>query len=603
MVTERMIINALILAASFILVPFIISESLTVDYLPMLILVGAIFLVIAFFLIKENLAISPCLGGSVLGTMNFLPLPLNATHIACIFLILYYITGYVIIRQKPIKLGKSMILWPLATISLIVFYHNHSLSLASMGGSSEGAKPAILMYLVILGYFCAINLPSPSVRVMSRIPFYAIVATALSSVPYLLTTVVPGLAPYLYAITDNVNVESYVDSVTGSGSALSKLSAFGPLGSCLQLYVIAHYPMGTWLRPDRWWVAILSLFCLILVASSGYRSDMFAYLFTFVVGACCYYSWRAIFLPVAIVAGALILLTASSNGLIYLPVRQLPFITQRTLSFLPGDWDPDAVESGKSSNEFRENIQDVYVKEYLHNSPLIGNGFTIDVGQFSRWSDVRASGADAEYAQAKLFIEGKMFHTGWMSVYDCVGIIGSIGFVGLAFNLLRLNARFLFGPNADKRSSLFPLYVWIFCNLVTALPPIGRSLDRFPMRRSVCWLSPWFCLTWRILRREPRARRCRLKRREAWKCLGSAAPITVVARVASPKQLVFSRGNSNSTVSEPREYRAVNGIALTCAEGAATIDSARAHFRANMGRKVKKSQLWIRSRNRTVACR
>ena len=56
---------------------------------------------------------------------------------------------------------------------------------------------------------------------------------------------------------------------------------------------------------------------------------------------------------------------ASSSKVIHLPTDKLPLIAQRTLSFLPGDWSEDALESAKASNEFRQDIQDVYMKEYL----------------------------------------------------------------------------------------------------------------------------------------------------------------------------------------------------------------------------------------------
>jgi hypothetical protein len=467
MVTERMIINALILGASFILVPFIISQTLTVgDYLPILVLIVLVGLVISFFLIKERLAICPYLAGSISGALNFLPLQLNGVHVACFFLILYYVTGYVIIRQKTAKLGKPAIIWPLAVVVGIVLYHNHNINVGILGGNSEGGKPAILMYLVVLGYFCSINLPTPSVLVLSRIPRYSLILVALTSIPYLLTTVVPGLAPYLYRVTDNVNVESYVDSVNGVGSAhgFAKLAALGPLGSCLQLYLLCHYPIGTWFQPRRLWVLILSLFCLISVSASGYRSDVFGYFATLVAGAWCYYSWRAMLVPTIVMLAGLSLFTLSSNNIIDLPLRKLPFIFQRTLSFIPGDWDPDAIESGKSSNEFRENIAKVYMDEYMDRSPLFGNGFTINVDEFNHWQNPGPEGRDIMYAQAKVFIEGKMFHTGWIAAYDCVGIIGTGAFVILAINLLRINGRLLFGPTADKRSSLYPTYAWIFCS-------------------------------------------------------------------------------------------------------------------------------------------
>src|ERR1700734_278067 len=151
MVTERAIINFLIIGASVILVPIIISSSLQVDYLPALFFGGLAVLAVAFFFLKEQLSLWPMLGASIMGSLNFLPLPLKPTHIFCILLILYYITGYILIRQKPIKLGNPKFLWPIVIVTLIVLYHNHDLHVRAMGGDTqEGSKPAILIYLVVL---------------------------------------------------------------------------------------------------------------------------------------------------------------------------------------------------------------------------------------------------------------------------------------------------------------------------------------------------------------------------------------------------------------------------------------------------------------------
>lgn len=105
-----MIINALIIGATLILAPMLITETLTVDYLPMYLQPGFIFgvlvaVALSFFFLKEKLSVCPLLGGAIGGTLNFLPLPLNAGHVACIMLIIYYVTGYVIIKQKRMKLG------------------------------------------------------------------------------------------------------------------------------------------------------------------------------------------------------------------------------------------------------------------------------------------------------------------------------------------------------------------------------------------------------------------------------------------------------------------------------------------------------------------
>jgi len=229
--------------------------------------------------------------------------------------------------------------------------------------------------------------------------------------------------------------------------------------------------MGTWLRPERWWIAGLSLVCVALSISCGYRSNMFDFMLLTMTGVWAYYSWRSILLPIIIMIAGLLFFMASSNDLIDLPLNKLPLIAQRTLSFLPGDWDEDAIASAKASNDFRNNIQDVYVDEYMNKSPLIGNGFSIDKKEFQYYEDALKGGgwADSSYLESKAFIEGKMYHTGWISVYDCVGIIGTLSFVILGWNEIRFVGHFIFGPKADRRSPLFPLYVWILCQLVMTL--------------------------------------------------------------------------------------------------------------------------------------
>jgi len=477
MITERMIINALIIGASFILVPFIISSTLTVDYLPAYFLVILLALALAFFVLKDTLCIWPLLGGSITGAMNFLPLPLEAKHVACILLIIYYIMGYVIIRQRKIKVGKPKFFWPILIITLILLYHNHALNVRVAGGDTEGGKPAILIYLAVLAYFCGINIATPSVDFLSKVPLYCVILAAISSMPYLLSTYIPSLAPLLYTVTNSVNVGAYMASESGSGpggdsgGVIGRFAIFAPLGGVCQVYLVSHYPIGTWVRPERWWVGGLSFICFIFAIASGYRSALFGFAMITMVGAWCYYSWRSLFLPAGLIVVALIVVVASSNNLIPLPTNKLPMIAQRSLSFLPGEWDQKAIEDAESSNFFRKNIQDVYIKEYLKRSPWIGKGFSIDTKEFDYYNAMATQGsrADQDYYQAKIFIEGQILHTGWLSVYDIVGIIGGIAFVALGGIEIWAATHFVFGPKADQRSSLFPFYVWILCNLVTMM--------------------------------------------------------------------------------------------------------------------------------------
>jgi hypothetical protein len=475
MVTERAIINALIIGASFILAPFLIFSAFTFDYAPALFFGGFVAVVVAFFVLKERLCIWPLIGSGMAGGLNFLPLPLKATHIFCILLILYYISGYVLISQKRIKSGKGWFLWPILIITLIVLYHNHTLNVRALGGNTEGAKPAILIYLVVFAYFCGINVSAPSVNFLSKVPLYFVILTILSNIPNLLTTYDPHLAPYLIYITSDVNVDAYLKAGTFTGEsneAIGRFGFLGAVGASLQLYLLCHYPIGTWLHPSRWWVAGLSLICGILVLASGYRNILVGFATITLVGAWCYYSWRALIFPTIVLLVGFILIIGSMSNVIHLPLNKLPMIAQRTMSFLPGDWDEEAIESAKSSNDFRKGIQDVYIQEYLDKSPWIGNGFDINTKEFNNLNNLLDNGdpgLDHEYLQSKAFIEGKLFHTGWISVYDIVGIIGSVAFIVLGWNEICVAAHFVFGPKADRRSPLFPLYVWMLCSVVNMM--------------------------------------------------------------------------------------------------------------------------------------
>jgi hypothetical protein len=474
MVTERTIINSLIIGASFIVVPFVVSSSLTVNNTPALVLGCMSGALASFFFFKDRLAIMPLLATAFGGTLTFLPLPLTWSHVTCILLILYYITGYVIIRQKKIKVGRPRFFWPILIVTLIVFYHNHSLGVRIAGGGEEGGKPALLIFLVVLAYFCGINIKNPSVELLSNVPRYYVIVTACSSVPFLLSTVVPGLAPYLYIVTDTVNVDAYMDTKAGlsngfDSGGISRVAIFGPLAVTFQLYLLCYYPIGTWFRPQRLWVLLLSIICASLAVASGFRSVLFGYMAITMTATWCYYSWRSIFLPIGVCVAVVVLFIAAHNNLVPVHENKLPMIAQRTLSFLPGDWDQQALESAAASNKFRQSIIDVYVREYMKKSPWFGNGFSINRVEFEGLSNGLANGTmgkDNDYLQAKVFIEGKIFHTGWVSLYDTVGIIGSLALLALCWTEIATLSRRTFGPKIDRRSSLYPVYIWMLSNII-----------------------------------------------------------------------------------------------------------------------------------------
>jgi len=105
----------------------------------------------------------------------------------------------------------------------------------------------------------------------------------------------------------------------------------------------------------------------------------------------------------------------------------------------------------------------------MRHSPIIGNAFTINTKTFHYYDDFYKAGGGADpHTSKQLSSRAKCITTGWISVYDCVGILGVLA-SSVFLNVLRLNYRLMFGPKADRRSSLFPLYVCFSAGISTSV--------------------------------------------------------------------------------------------------------------------------------------
>jgi hypothetical protein len=161
-----------------------------------------------------------------------------------------------------------------------------------------------------------------------------------------------------------------------------------------------------------------------------------------------------------VLAGAYVLSLSVSSGLVPLSLS-----AQRSLSFLPGKWDPTAVASASSSLDFRANIEKVYIREELYKSPLIGNGFAFDRDQFLKLTQLSMTSETPDgYYQAKSFITAKMFHVGWISLYDTLGLIGGTAFLAMLLAMVSIVTYFVSGR--DPADPLLRLKIWLFLNIV-----------------------------------------------------------------------------------------------------------------------------------------
>jgi hypothetical protein len=251
-----------------------------------------------------------------------------------------------------------------------------------------------------------------------------------------------------------------------------------------------------WWRPHRWWVPLLLVVSFGLVVPGGFRSSVASFCILVMLAMWCYFSWRSLFVLPIVLVGAYALSFCVSSGLI-----PLPTVAQRSLSFLPGKWDPEATASANASVDFRNNIQTVYMREEMYKSPFIGNGFTFDRAAYQKYLDLaQTSETPDAYYQTKAFITARMYHIGWISVYDTIGLIGGLAFLALLLAMFSITAYLILG-RVDPHDPFSRLKIWLFCSI--GVQAIGFFTVFGDVRNTFTSLCPYALVLVHLCRMDP----------------------------------------------------------------------------------------------------
>jgi hypothetical protein len=241
------------------------------------------------------------------------------------------------------------------------------------GGESSGGRRTFTILLGILAMPALLWFPSPGDKWLQRIPFLYLLGALLEFGPFLLTSAVPALAPYVFRIYSSVNFEMFSASTgIGAASEISRVGQLGPLAISIQIFLLSYFRPYEWLRPSRWIVPIVSILCLIATIYAGFRSYLFNFFVISFVSLIFGVRWNSLFL--APLGAALLTFLCVGQGSLF----TLPITVQRTLSSLPGKWSSVAVQSAEGSDDFRDQIKKMYIAEFIGNSDLFGDGYKYD---------------------------------------------------------------------------------------------------------------------------------------------------------------------------------------------------------------------------------
>lgn len=221
-------------------------------------------------------------------------------------------------------------------------------------------------------------------------------------------------------------------------------------------------------------VLLLYLACFFLVLLSGKRMGLVAVLLAPAVSSVM--NRQFAFFPVAL-AAIMIMLAALVGG--QGQVFNLPLVAQRTLSWLPGDWDPELESVRGGTDEWRAELRRVALAN-IKRDPWIGRGFAIDINETMTAIGMERYGGGLE-VQTAAYALGRSWHNTWLGYAADFGIPFSVMQGILWVSVLILSARSYKHLGNRRMAGVFSLFVFIFtCRDLLASWTSGHSaLDAF----------------------------------------------------------------------------------------------------------------------------
>jgi len=399
------------------------------------------------------------------GSINLIPGGLTPFQGVCVVLA---VMCFYFLKADPefrIRLGPWWVFWPLLGLNLILLYNwikGRDLGLNLFGSRMVGGKGYIESILPFVGYIAALSLWRPDPAHDRLLPIYVASGYFFDSIIFALTTFAPALAPHLYRFYSSVNVEAFGAVGVSQVAAVSDLFVFrfgtsGTLGVVLLAALQVYLPYRRWLALPQILIGpAIALFCVGCALISGFRNSLAKLILVFIVGV--WQSFRLYSFLLALPFVALVGLMVAGQGNLY----ELPATVQRTMTWLPGDWDPAMKESTKSSNEFRETLRRLYFREFFKAGNYLGEGYLYNredmlAGQEEYWKRVGYTPEMDKDQNIRVFIIRRQHHEGLLNVHHITGHVGTLIWASFTFLLLWKCTPFLLSrePTRETLSAHF----------------------------------------------------------------------------------------------------------------------------------------------------
>lgn len=398
------------------------------DTMTAIIAVSVIFVIVIFVGLGDNIWVLVPVFAIWSGQIPLLPLPFSVSNLAVGFGVFAWFLALATRRQEWSFTVQRVDWFLLVTVIILgLGYLRNPIGVAAISnGSNVGARPYIEIAIALAGY---VMLASQSARlsVVERLPKWSIISAGVIGIGGLVAFVIPpvGLVLYQFYTGFAPNMSDVLDPYGGS-DAVGRTAFVRPFAFASAAFVGAVCSPVRLIAPRYWGYLFLFTLACGFALVSGFRSALVAVGFYFVFSTWLWMRGIGLF---ACFALAILSLGAVTITHQFVP---LPERIQRTLSFIPGDWDRAVIEDAEGSTEWRIEMWETVMEGDSIKNWWIGDGFGFPRSELEYFSFLQRTNTATPEQIAEYYVITGDLHSGPLSAIKYVGIVGLILFVILS---------------------------------------------------------------------------------------------------------------------------------------------------------------------------
>jgi hypothetical protein len=455
---SRSITGILITAVTIILALAIGVQIVTAQFETILFTVAGGSLLVCFALGPRIWMLIP-----LLGTLNLtLMIPGQpSTLIVAQAMVVGFCLLRFLMRRLDYKVAFTELgFWSfLLSLCILQAYIRNPISLDILGGEAIGGRAYALFLVALIPsvILSTLKIPAPDLRWILRL---SILGGLTNFFMLMIGNFVPNVGIWYGSVSPEAANGGSIQQDGYRGQQATKVRFVRDISQNIALWIGSYIsPLRACFHPV---LAPLIILSLAFAALSGFRVQVGAVGLTYLV-AIAYRGGRiSVALSVlALIAGLLLL------ALVNL-ATPLPANVQRSLSFLPGSWDPALVKTAEDSTAWRvEMWEEALLTDFWIKNKILGDGLGMTREEFNYMQSFKKEEIGGAVGSGKLtknqefMMASGAYHSGPVST------IRAIGYAGL---LILLLAQFRLAVHAHRQIQRAKNTEWLPLTLLVGIP-------------------------------------------------------------------------------------------------------------------------------------